>query len=97
MERDEAYVKWEKRHKGLCRNEYYVGTPATRKVVEIYSEVTYKLEPAKIKVTFQAAHTQHSQQSSIPRAATVLLQYSTMCCTGLTTCCWNSFLCSAGP
>ena len=49
-ERQEDYVQWEKRYKGLCRNEYYVGTPATRTITESYREITYKLEPEKIKV-----------------------------------------------
>ena len=50
-ERQEDFVRWEKRYKGLCRNEYYVGTPATRTITEKYSETTYRLEPAKIKVS----------------------------------------------
>ena len=49
-ERTEDYVRWEKRYRGLCRNEYYVGTPATRTVSEVYNETTFRLEPAKIKV-----------------------------------------------
>ena len=49
-ERQEDYVRWEKKYRGLCRNEYYVGTPATRTVSEVYSETTFRLEPAKIKV-----------------------------------------------
>ena len=49
-ERVEDYVQWEKRHRGLCRNEYFVGVPAQRTVSEVYNETTLRLEPEKIKV-----------------------------------------------
>lgn len=60
VERTEDYVRWEKKYKGLCRNEYYVGTPATRTITEEFNETTYRLEPAKIKVL----HPGHA--SSVP-------------------------------
>lgn len=44
-------MQWEKRYRGLCRHEYFVGVPAERIVSETYSETTFKLEPAKIKVS----------------------------------------------
>ena len=49
-ERVEDYVQWEKRHRGLCRNEYFVGVPAQRTVSEVYNETTFRLEPERIKV-----------------------------------------------
>lgn len=55
-ERTEDYVQWEKRHRGLCRNEYFVGVPAQRTISEVYNETTLRLEPEKIKVCGLTGH-----------------------------------------
>lgn len=48
-ETQQEYVHWEKRYRGLCRHEYYVGKPAQRTVAEPFRETTYKLDPDRIK------------------------------------------------